>query len=139
MVSNPAPACTGTCPPPHTSPRSAEMVEGLRIYDRIVTYDALDSLERRPATFVDIAGDGELRLAVHSHFGNELLHSLAVGVTHWEEFGAGEGELPGPPPTFFFAPDRVVKRSEDWGRDVLQRRVADAWHPFCEWTGGWLE
>ena len=122
-----------------TSPRSAEFVEGLGIYDRSVTYDALDSLERRPATFVDIAGDGEVRRAVHSHFGNELVYSMAVGVTHWEEFGTGEGELPGPPPTFFFAPDRVVKRSADWGSDALQTRVADAWHPFCEWTGGWLD
>jgi hypothetical protein len=38
-----------------------------------------------PATFVDIAGDGEVRLAVHSHYGDELVHSMAVGVTHWEE------------------------------------------------------
>ena len=122
-----------------TSPRSAEFVRGLGIYGRTVTYDALDSLERGPATFVDIAGDGEVRLAVHSHFGDELVHSMAVGATHWEEFGASEGELPGPSPTFFFAPDRVVKRSEDWGGAGLQTRVADAWHPFCEWTGGWLD
>jgi hypothetical protein len=122
-----------------TSPRSAEFVEGLGIYGRCVTYDAIDSLERGPATFVDIAGDGEVRLAVHSHYGDELVHSMAVGVTHWEELGAGEGELPGPSPTFFFAPDRVVKRSEDWGRAELNTRVADAWQPFCEWTGGWLD
>jgi Protein of unknown function (DUF2855) len=121
-----------------TSPRSAEFVEGLGIYGRSVTYDAVDSLERGPATFVDIAGDREVRLAVHSHFGDELVHSMAVGATHWEEFGASEGELPGPSPTFFFAPDRVVKRSEDWGGAGLQTRVADAWHPFCEWAGGWL-
>ncbi len=122
-----------------TSPRSAEFVEGLGIYGRTVTYDAIESLERGPATFVDIAGDGAVRLAVHSHYGDELVHSMAVGVTHWEEFGAGEGELPGPSPTFFFAPDRVVKRSADWGRAGLEARVADAWHPFCEWTGGWLD
>jgi hypothetical protein len=122
-----------------TSPRSAEFVEGLGIYGRSVTYDAIDSLERGPATFVDIAGDGEVRLAVHSQYGDELVHSMAVGVTHWEELGAGEGELPGPSPTFFFAPDRVVKRSEDWGRAELNTRVADAWQPFCEWTGGWLD
>jgi hypothetical protein len=122
-----------------TSPRSAEFVNGLGIYDRTVTYGEIDSLERGPATFVDIAGDGEVRLAVHSHFGDELVHSMAVGATHWEELGAGEGELPGPAPSFFFAPDRVVKRSEDWGGAGLQRKVADAWHPFCEWTGGWLD
>ena len=63
---------------------------------------------------------------------------MAVGATHWEGFGAGEGELPGPAPTFFFAPDRVVKRSKDWGGAGLEKRVADAWHPFCDWIGGWL-
>jgi hypothetical protein len=122
-----------------TSPRSAEFVKSLGIYGRAVTYDEIDSLEREPATFVDIAGDGAVRLAVHSHFGDELLYSMTVGATHWEELGAGEGELPGPSPTFFFAPDRVVKRSEDWGGASLQEKVADAWHPFCAWTTGWLD
>jgi NADPH:quinone reductase-like Zn-dependent oxidoreductase len=121
-----------------TSPRNADFVEGLGIYDRAVAYDEIESLADGPATFVDIAGDGAVRLAVHSHYGDELVHSMAVGVTHWEELATG-GELPGPTPSFFFAPDRVVKRSEDWGRDGLQTRVADAWHPFCEWTDGWLE
>jgi hypothetical protein len=122
-----------------TSPRNADFVEGLGIYGRTVGYDAIDSLEPGPATFVDIAGDGEVRLAVHSHYGARLVHSMTVGASHWEELGAGAGELPGPQPTFFFAPTRVVKRSADWGRDGLQDRVADAWHPFCEWTDGWLE
>jgi hypothetical protein len=122
-----------------TSPRSAGFVEGLGIYDRVVTYEAIDSLERGPASFVDVAGDGAVRLAVHSHYGDELVHSMAVGATHWEGLGAGAAELPGPAPAFFFAPDRVVKRSEDWGRTGLESRVADLWHPFCEWTGGWLE
>jgi hypothetical protein len=122
-----------------TSPRSAGFVDGLGIYGRCVGYDAIDSLEPGPATFVDVAGDAAVRQAVHSHYGDQLVRSMAVGVTHWEEFGAGEGELPGPAPTLFFAPDRVVKRSKDWGRTGLEQRVADAWRPFCEWTGGWLE
>jgi len=122
-----------------TSPRSAAFVEGLGVYGRTVTYEAIDSLERGPATYVDVAGDGAVRHAVHSHFGDQLAHSIAVGASHWEDFGGGAGELPGPAPSFFFAPDRVVKRSEDWGAAGLQDRVAEAWHPFCEWTAGWLE
>jgi hypothetical protein len=122
-----------------TSPRNGEFVEGLGIYGRTVSYDAIDTLEPGPATFVDVAGDGAVRHAVHSHYGDRLLHSMAVGATHWEQAGAGEGELPGPAPAFFFAPDRVVKRSQDWGRVGLESRVADAWHPFCEWIDGWLE
>ena len=104
-----------------TSPGNAEFVEGLGIYGRTVTYDAIDSLERGPATYVDIAGDGALRQAVHSHFGDELASSLIVGATHWEELGPGEGELPGPTPALFFAPDRIVKRSGDWGRSASRR------------------
>jgi hypothetical protein len=122
-----------------TSPRNAEFAAGLGIYDEVVAYDAIATLPRRPATYVDVAGDGGVRAAVHSHYGDELARSMAVGVTHWEELGAAGGELPGPAPTFFFAPDRVVKRSRDWGRADLEQRVADAWHPFCEWAGGWLE
>jgi hypothetical protein len=122
-----------------TSPRSAEFVEGLGIYGRTLTYDDIGSLDREPATFVDIAGDAEVRRRVHERYGDALLHSMAVGATHWEEFGAGGGELPGPAPVLFFAPDRVSRRSRDWGRAGLEERVATAWHPFCEWIGEWLE
>jgi hypothetical protein len=122
-----------------TSPRSAEFVAGLGIYDRTVGYDAIESLERGPATYVDFSGDAEVRHAIHSHYREDLLNSTAVGVTHWEEFGTGEGELPGPTPSFFFAPTRVTQRSREWGRAGLEQRVADTWHPFCEWIGSWLE
>ncbi len=124
-----------------TSPGNVDFVEGLGIYERAVPYDALDTLERAPATFVDFAGDGALRRAVHEHLGDQLVHSMMVGMTHWEalQAGADGGALPGPAPAFFFAPDRVVRRSADWGPAELERRVADAWHPFCAWTARWLE
>lgn len=121
-----------------TSQRNLGFVSGLGIYGRCVTYDAIDSLDRGPATYIDFAGNGAVRTTVHSHFGDELAYSMAVGVTHWENFGGG-GELPGPQPVFFFAPDRVVKRGEDWGRAGLEQRVAEAWNPFCEWIGERLE
>ncbi len=116
-----------------------EGVELVGIYGRTVTYDEIGSLGGGPATYVDIAGDGAVRLAVHTHFGEDLAYSMTVGVTHWEELGSGQGDLPGPAPTFFFAPTRVEKRSSDWGPAELERRVAEAWHPFCKWTAGWLE
>ncbi|HET7484289.1 MAG TPA: DUF2855 family protein [Solirubrobacterales bacterium] len=122
-----------------TSPRSVEFVEGLGIYGRTVSYDEIDSLDSGPAAYVDVAGDAAVRHAVHSHFGDDLTHSMAVGVTHWEDFGSGQGELPGPAPKLFFAPDRVVKRSQDWGDAELMQRTANAWHPFCDWTATWLE
>lgn len=124
-----------------TSPGNVAFVEQLGIYDRAVPYDELGSLDRAPATFVDFAGDGAVRRAVHEHWGDALLHSMMVGMTHWEELQAGTdgGALPGPHPTLFFAPTRAVERAQAWGRAGLEQRVADAWHPFCAWTAGWLE
>ena len=121
-----------------TSPGNVEFVEGLGIYSRAVPYGEIDSLDRGPATYVDFSGDADVRGAVHSRFADDLVHSMAVGMTHWEELG-GNPDLPGPAPVFFFAPTRVSKRAEDWGRVGLEQRVSEAWHPFCEWTGGWLE
>jgi hypothetical protein len=122
-----------------TSARNREFVEGLGIYGQTISYDEIDSIDGGSATYVDISGDGEVRQAVHSRIGDDLVHSMAVGITHWEELGSGQGDLPGPAPAFFFAPSRVEKRSADWGPAELERRVAEVWHPFCEWTAGWLE
>jgi hypothetical protein len=122
-----------------TSARNSEFVAGLGVYGRTVSYDEIGSLGDGPATYVDIAGDGAVRQAIHTHFGDELAYSMTVGVTHWEDPASGQGDLPGPDPAFFFAPSRVEKRSTDWGPAELERRVAEAWHPFCEWTAGWLE
>ena len=123
-----------------TSKRSREMVEGLDVYDRVAEYEELGTLGLDSATYVDFSGDGSLRFAVHEELGETLRASIAVGATSWEELGARGGDsLPGPRPRFFFAPDRVTKRGADWGREGLEQRVADAWHPFAEWVGGWLE
>lgn len=122
-----------------TSPGNAEFVEGLGIYDRVVPYEAVGSLDEQPSVYVDMAGDGDLRKAVHRHYGDQLAHSAIVGATHWDAMALDAGELPGPAPTVFFAPDRVAKRSKEWGREELERRLGAAWLPFVEWTSGWLE
>jgi NADPH:quinone reductase-like Zn-dependent oxidoreductase len=122
-----------------TSPRSAEFTRGLGVYDAIVTYDDLASLPQERAVYVDMAGDAQLRNAVHGHFREQLAHSAVVGATHRESMGEVPARLPGPRPTFFFAPDRVAKRIGDWGRDGFEHRLAEAWRPYVEWTEGWLE
>ena len=121
-----------------TSPRSADYARSIGVYDEVLTYEQLGELRCGPAVYVDIAGDAEVRSAVHRHFGGELAHSAVVGATHHDRRGEVPDELPGPRPAFFFAPDRVAKRSTEWGREELQRRLADAWGPYVEWTDGWL-
>jgi hypothetical protein len=121
-----------------TSPRNSEFVEELKVYDAIVTYDAIDSLPGDRAVYVDMSGDGGVRSGVHDHYGHRLAHSAMVGMTHWDKM-AQSGDLPGPKPIFFFAPDRIRKRGSDWGTAKLDASVAEAWHPFADWAGGWIE
>ena len=122
-----------------TSSRSAEFTAGLGVYDAVVAYDEIASLPSGRAVYVDMAGDAQLRSAVHVHFGDELAHSAVVGATHHDSMGEVPAGLPGPRPTFFFAPDRVAKRIGEWGREGFDARLAEAWHPYVRWTEGWLE
>jgi hypothetical protein len=112
-----------------TSARHVAFCEGLGVYARVLAYEALDTLDAtRPAVYVDFAGNGELRRAVHTRF-DRLAHSCSIGGTHVEQLG-GARDLPGPRPVLFFAPAQVRKRSADWGGAELNRRLAEAWHAY---------
>ncbi len=122
-----------------TSARGAEYARSIGVYDAVLTYDELDDLPAGRAVYVDMSGDAAVREGVHRRYGAELAHSAVVGATHHDQMGAVPDGLPGPRPTFFFAPDRVAKRSGDWGREQLEKRLAEAWEPYMKWTDGWLE
>jgi len=122
-----------------TSSRSRDFAAALGVYDRVLTYAEIDSLEDEPAVYVDMAGDAQVRRDVHTHFDAALAHSAVVGATHHDRMGDVPDSLPGPRPTFFFAPDRVLKRTTEWGREGFEAKLAAAWQPYVEWTDGWLE
>jgi Protein of unknown function (DUF2855) len=121
-----------------TSAGNREFVESLGVYDALYLYDDVAQLPGERAVYVDISGDGAIKRDVHARYGDGLAHSAAVGMTHWTQMAPGEGELAGPKPVFFFAPDRITKRGADWGTAQLDQRVADAWKPFAQWASGWL-
>ncbi len=122
-----------------TSPRSIEFARSIGVYDRVVAYEELGSLERERAVYVDMAGDAAVRNGVHEHFGEQLAHSAVVGATHHDQMGELPESLPGPRPVFFFAPNQAVKRTQDWGAEGLGQRIAEAWRSYVKWTSGWLE
>jgi hypothetical protein len=84
-----------------------------------------------------MAGGGRVLASVHRHLGASLTHSCLVGITHWEDEGSA-GEVPGPTPTFFFAPDQLVKRRADWGAGGVESRTETAWQRFLPSVDGWL-
>lgn len=127
-----------------TSERNRAFVEGLELYDRVITYDEIDQLDPGvTSTVVDMAGNATVRSAVHNHFGDNLTASITVGATHWEDQAATDPSatgkaLPGATPEFFFAPAQSAKRSEEWGADELARRTADAFLALLDGTDRWL-
>ena len=122
-----------------SSTRGAEFARSLGCYADVLAYEDGASLPDRDAVYIDMAGDARVRELVHGHLGGRLAHSAVVGVTHHEHMGAVPDDLPGPRPAFFFAPDQVNKRTKEWGAEELERRLAQAWRPFMQWTDGWLE
>ena len=122
-----------------TSAKNADFVASVGYYDRTVTYDDIANLDASvPTAFVDMAGGGSVLASVHRHFGDVLQTCCLVGATHWEESAQPSADLPGPAPTFFFAPDRVVKRNADWGAGGLDQRVSEASQRFLASVDGWL-
>jgi hypothetical protein len=117
-----------------TSPGNLAFSRSLGCYDEVLPYDAVAGLDPAvPTVYVDFAGNGALRRAVHERFTQALRYSSSIGGTHWESLASGGG-LPGPRPTLFFAPAQIKKRAapppEGWGRDVLEQRLAAAWQSF---------
>lgn len=121
-----------------TSARNVAFVEALGCYDRVVTYDALDTVDpTTPVAYVDFAGDRALRARLHRHFGDAMRVSLAVGTSHVDASTPADADrdLPGAKTTFFFAPAQIKKRSDEWGADGFQRRFAEAWDAFVARIG----
>lgn len=120
-----------------TSARNAAFLERLGCYDRIVAYDAVAGLSRRPSVLVDFAGSAAVRAAVHDRLGDSLHCSCSVGLSHRELDPAAPRA--GPQPAFFFAPERLRQRARDWGRDGLDARLGAAWRAFVPAAAGWFD
>ncbi len=112
-----------------TSAANMAYCERLGVYQRVLRYEELDTLDAdTPCVYVDFAGNGGLRKAIHTRF-TQLAYSCSIGGTHVEQLAGGR-DLPGPRPVLFFAPAQVKKRSADWGAAEFNRRLVAAWHGF---------
>ncbi|MBX3284623.1 MAG: DUF2855 family protein [Actinobacteria bacterium] len=121
-----------------TSPGKVAFVEGLGVCDVVLPYGREAELPDGPAAYVDVSGSGAVRAAVHRRYGDDLVHDMVLGATHWEQLGAPTEPLEGPEPAFFFAPSQIAKRSDDWGQAELDRRMDEAWATYGPWAGGWI-
>lgn len=121
-----------------TSARNQAFVSSLSCYHRVLRYDEIPSLDASaPSVLVEHSGDGAIVNAIHRHLADNLKHSAVIGATHWS--GARPArDLPGAPPTFFFAPLQMEKRQKELGPAGFQDKLGAAWRHFVAFSDGWL-
>jgi hypothetical protein len=112
-----------------TSPGQVAFCESLGCYHRVLSYEQLHTLPTDlPGVYVDFAGNGGLRKAIHTHF-TQLAYSCSIGGAHVDQLAGGR-DLPGPRPTLFFAPAQAKKRAGEWGAAEFNHRLVAAWRAF---------
>jgi len=122
-----------------TSQANHAFVHRLGCYDEAISYDEIAAVPAdAPVVSIDMSGNGVVLERVHSHFGTQLRHSMAIGRSHHDSPARAEG-MPGPRPAFFFAPTQVKKRLRDWGPAGYQQRVGAALRQFVADSRKWLE
>jgi hypothetical protein len=119
-----------------TSAANTGFVVGLGFYDQVTTYEDIDAIDAVPSVSIDMAGNGEVRAALHRHLGDQLRHAMTVGLSHGQvDFSPVEH---GPQPEMFFAPTEVERRMREWGADDYDRRTTEALFDFVADSERWL-
>ena len=98
-----------------TSARNRQFVESISVYDQVMDYDQIETIDATKATvIVDMSANGEVIGRLHKHLGDNMKFCSNVGITHWDDVNMG--------PDFiaersqqFFAPGHIQKRMKDWG------------------------
>ena len=123
-----------------TSDDNKAFVESMGLYNEVVTYDTVETLDASSnIAYVDMAGNRKVLERVHHHFGDKVTCSCGVGITHWDSRdGAEQSSLPGAKPEMFFAPTQIQKRHQEWGPEKLQAEMQNAWTEFLDAVDGWV-
>lgn len=120
-----------------TSAGNVGFTRGLGEYDSVLAYDDIGELPNVGSIVVDMAGNPRIVGEVHRLLDGSIAYSCSVGATHWDAERSGASVHP-PRPEFFFAPSQLAKRGKEWGRDVLDRRIADALAVFIDGSATWM-
>ena len=115
-----------------TSSGNAEFCRSSGLYDRVLSYDAIDALSAPPSVLVDFAGNASILRAAHERLGEGLRHSALVGMTHVAAAGEESGAMPGPEPELFFAPTHAIEAVDAMGAAAFGTEVVDSWTRFLD-------
>ena len=124
-----------------TSKGNVAFVAGTGLYDEVMTYDDVNALPQVDSVCVDFAGNSSLLQAIHATLDDRLQYSCLVGATHVDARGANSagaagGQMAGPKPVLFFAPDHAVSAIQELGPKGFGEAVASSWKSFLNAAQG---
>lgn len=120
-----------------TSRGNVEFCEQTGYYDRVVSYDEIDEIGDSKVLVLDFAGNDSTLGAIEDFAGENLLRTVIVGVTHWQDRESSMTEMPAGR-ELFFLPTWVEKRRADWGSSEFFERSERAWESFAPSVNDWL-
>ena len=123
-----------------TSQRNLAMVKSLDLYDEQTTYDALEAIDRNVSTvIVDMSGNGDILLALHTQLGDNMKWCINVGLTHWDKAAPKPKKgIITERSEFFFAPGHIQRRLKEWGPASFDQKTSAFMMETAAKTKEWL-
>ncbi|MGA9320338.1 MAG: DUF2855 family protein [Xanthobacteraceae bacterium] len=119
-----------------TSKRNLDFVRSTGVYDRVVTYDDLETLASGLVAVADFSGNSALIRKLQDALGNRAVFFCLVGYTHSDRRSleiVEDAKM-----MRFFAPDQIRKRVREWGAGEFDRRYNEALQAYIRQSRGWL-
>lgn len=122
-----------------TSPGNLEMVKSLDLYHDTCTYDSVQDLDASiPTVIVDMAGNAQVLVALHTHLGDNMCFTQNVGLTHWTNARPQKGII-AERSQFFFAPGQIQQILKRWGPEQFQQKSSAFMKEAAIKTRKWLD
>jgi len=123
-----------------TSKRNLAMVKGLNLYDQSTTYDAIGDIDANtPTVIVDMSGNADILVDLHTRLGDNMKWCINVGITHWDKAAPKpkKGTIT-ERSEFFFAPGHIQRRIKEWGPAGFDQKTATFMMETAAKTQEWL-
>jgi hypothetical protein len=119
-----------------TSSRNVSFVNSLNVYDHVVEYSDIETLDKLKLLYVDVAGDSSLDQQLYAHLGDFIIQRVSVGMSHFDsKSNANFAKDISEKSILFFAPDWIKKRFEmSSGKEALIKKRIVKWKELLEFA-----
>ena len=123
-----------------TSNRNLEMVKSLNLYDQSTTYDAIGEIDSSlPTVIIDMSGNADILLDLHTRLGDNMKWCINVGITHWDKAAPKPKKgIITERSEFFFAPGHIQRRLKEWGPAGFDKKTSTFMMETAAKTKEWL-